>query len=541
MDADLIGGRFRRKTLLGTGAMGQVWLATDERLHRAVAVKVINPDSVDSAMNERFAREARSAAAVQHVNVVRVFDFIEDEGQTLIVMEHVDGETLKDRLERGPMKQDVAVEIVAQVCDGLEAAHKLNLVHRDLKPANVILTHDGIAKVVDFGLAKRTDHGDATLTRTGIVLGTPQYMAPEQFMGDELDARTDVHAAGTLLYELLCGCPTFSGETLAQLMYSIVSVDVPMLRLTEHGVTPAVINVIAVALQKNAANRWESAAVMAQALRFAEFGEGTPLRRTPRATPIAVTDTGGARGARAGAGALRPMVAPSAPELSTSQALALAFRSAQPRRRIHLLAALSAVVVVIALSVRQYAARGASAQPTAASVTSAPAVAASTPPATATPDTPGAAIPGVTELRADSAAASDALRSAPMTPAEDARAVRDREGAARDLAEREVADRAVRAALSAEIIAKWRVFSASLGAQRLGDVDLLRASFVVRLDAAGNLTDISPELLSGVTAFDNMASEAIQNVNRIDVGSAKRASGWRFRVQMQGRTVRVLR
>lgn len=529
MDADLIGGRFRRQTLLGTGAMGEVWLAIDERLHRAVAVKVIKPDSVDSAMNERFAREARAAAAVQHVNVVQVFDFIEDQGQTLIVMEYVDGETLKDRLARAPMSHDEAVRIVAQVCDGLEAAHRLNLVHRDLKPANVILTAAGIAKVVDFGLAKRTDASDATLTRTGIVLGTPQYMAPEQFMGDVLDARTDVHAAGMLLYELLSGSPTFSGETLAQLMYSIVSVDAPMSRLTEHGVAPAVISVIAKSLQKNAANRWASAAEMGDELRDAQFGVGWRSGPTPAGVPkLPPTPT------RSG-----PTVAvPPARDISTSQALALAFRSAMPKRRIQAVAALSAVVLVIALSVRQYAAS----KPAAATVAPAATLSTAAPPAAATPS--GGMGPVRSEAavpRADSAAATDALRGGPKPPAEDPATARDREVAAREAAEREVADKAVRAALNAELNAKWRVFFTSLGDEHPGDANLLRASFVVRLDKGGNLTDVSPERLSGVTAFDNMASEAIQNMNRIAVGSAKSASGWRFRVQMQGKTARVLK
>lgn len=514
-DADLIGGRFRRTTLLGTGAMGQVWLATDERLQRAVAVKVVIPDGIDSAMNVRLAREARAAAAVQHANVVRVFDYLEDQGQTLIVMEYVEGETLRDRLKRGPLAQGEAAEIVAQVCDGLAAAHRLSLVHRDLKPANVILTHDGIAKVVDFGLAKRTDNDDAKVTQTGVVLGTPQYMAPEQLTGADLDGRADVHAAGLLLYELLCGSPAFSGDTLAQLMFSIVSADAPLARLAEHGVSPEVVNVIFIALQKQPADRWQSATAMAQALRFAAFGEGSRARLTPRATPAPVSK----RELRDETG---PFVVSAPTSLSTSQALTLAFRRALPKRRIRAAAIVAALAVLVAISVQRYS--NGNAKPAAATVvapdTSRPLPAAS-----------GVTAPIPADTIADEAAAaipSKAPQMAGKDVTDDKRA------------EREAEDRDLRAGLAAAVSSKWRVFAASLGNRR-DDSDALRASFVVRLDASGRLTEISPETMSGVAAFDNMAAEAIQNVNRVKLNSARSASGWRFRVQMHGQSVRVLR
>ena len=532
MDEELLGGRFRRTTLLGTGAMGQVWLAMDERLQRMVAVKVVNPDSSDRTVGERFAREARAAAAVQHVNVVRVFDFIEEQNQTLIVMEHVDGETLKDRLMRGPMQQDVAAEIVAQVCDGLAAAHRLNLVHRDLKPANVMLTHDGIAKVVDFGLAKRTDNGDATLTSTGMVLGTPQYMAPEQFTADDVDGRTDVHAAGMLLYELLCGSPTYSGETLAQLMFCILSADAPLSRLAPHGVSAEVISVIAVALQKNPADRWQSASEMAQALRFAAFGEGTRAQRAPRATPVPVSERAPGTISYPALRAITHVAASTHASLSTSQAIALAIRSAIPRGRIRAAAVVAGIAAVIAGSVRMYA--GGAVQPAAATVPSPDtmviaAAAAATPPIASPP-------PRTTSARSPVGESDAPMMPAPQAPTTDTRIDPDRE-----LLSRDASDRAVRATLAAEVSAKWRVFAASLGTLRGNGSNMLRASFFVVLDASGNLTDISPDAMSGVTAYDNMAAEAIQNVNRIPLGSASSATGWRFRVQMSGKSVRVVR
>jgi len=526
-DAELIGGRFRRKALLGTGAMGQVWLATDERLQRAVAVKVVIPDGVDSTLNERLAREARAAAAVQHVNVVRVFDYIEDQGQTLIVMEYVEGETLRECLTRGPMTEDVAAEIVAQVCDGLAAAHRLNLVHRDLKPANVILTSEGIAKVVDFGLAKRMDNEDAKLTQSGMVLGTPQYMAPEQFTGDELDGRTDVHAAGMLLYELLSGTPTFNGDTLAQLMFRIVSAEASLTSLAALNVSPAVLSVISVALQKKPADRWQTATEMAEALRFAAFGEGSRARKTPRATPTPVSG----RQVLEKHGA---PVSPSPTSLTTSQAIRVAILRALPKRRIRATAALAAVAVVVVVSIRRYAESDAKL----ASAT-VPTVGASPRPsdATAEPSAPGNTAPATAAIApaAVAPAASAPAANAPQLPSktttDDNRAARDPESSERE----------VRAALATAVKAKWRVFAASLGSRGRNGTDSLRASFAVQLDSRGELTDIRPEAMSGMAAFDNMAAEAIQNVNRVELGSARSASGWRFRVQMLGQSVRVSR
>jgi len=521
-DAELIGGRFRRKALLGTGAMGQVWLATDERLQRAVAVKVVIPDGVDSSLNERLAREARAAAAVQHVNVVRVFDYIEDQGQTLIVMEYVEGETLRECLAHGPMTEDVAAEIVAQVCDGLAAAHRLNLVHRDLKPANVILTTEGIAKVVDFGLAKRMDNEDTKLTQSGMVLGTPQYMAPEQFTGDEFDGRTDVHAAGMLLYELLSATPTFSGDTLAQLMFRIVSVEASMASLAALNISPAVVNVISVALQKKPADRWQTATEMAAALRFAAFGERSRARKTPRITPKPVS----------GRQALETHGAPVTPppaSLPTSQSISLTIRRALPKRRIRAAAAMAAVAVVVVLSIRRYTESDAKL----ASAT-VPTVVASPRPLDATAVTP---VPGNT-TPATAAIAPEAIAPAATAPQLPSKIATDDKRAARDPA---TSEREVRAALATAVRAKWRVFAASLGSGRRDGTDSLRASFAVQLDSRGELTDIRPEAMSGMTAFDNMAAEAIQNVNRVELGSARSDSGWRFRVQMLGQSVRVSR
>ena len=218
----LIAGRFRLSRLLGTGANGQVWLASDERLQRPVAVKVLLPESVNEISVQRLEREARAAAGIQHPNVVHVFDYIEDGGRMLIVMEFVEGLTLLEMLAGGKtVPLNDAIELTAQICDGLAAAHRQQLIHRDLKPGNVIVTSDGVAKILDFGIARRVGRTEVRLTKTGAVIGTPQYMAPEQLTSDAVDHRADVYAAGLLLYEMLAGRRAFEGDTTAQVISAV--------------------------------------------------------------------------------------------------------------------------------------------------------------------------------------------------------------------------------------------------------------------------------------------------------------------------------
>ena len=281
----LIAGRFRLSRLLGTGANGQVWLASDERLQRPVAVKVLLPESVNEVSVQRLEREARAAAAIQHPNVVHVFDYIEDAGRTLIVMEFVEGETLLDMLAGGKtVAQNEAIELTAQICDGLAAAHRQHLVHRDLKPGNIIVTSDGVAKVLDFGIAKRTSRTEVRLTKTGAVIGTPQYMAPEQLTGESVDERADIYAAGLLLYEMLAGRPAFKGKTVGLLLTSIVTEPPDLEPLTARGTAPDVIAIVARALEKDREARWPNASAMANALRVGLYGEAILARRTPTPT-----------------------------------------------------------------------------------------------------------------------------------------------------------------------------------------------------------------------------------------------------------------
>ena len=281
----LIAGRFRLSRLLGTGANGQVWLASDERLQRSVAVKVLLPESVNEISIQRLEREARAAAAVQHPNVVHVFDYVEDSGRTLIVMEFVEGETLLDMLQGGKtVALNEAIELSAQICDGLAAAHRQQLVHRDLKPGNIIVTSDGVAKILDFGIAKRTGRTEVRLTKTGAVVGTPQYMAPEQLTGESVDYRADVYAAGLLLYEMLAGRPTFRGKTVGLLLTSIVTEPPDLEPLVARGVPQDVIAIIERAIRKDREQRWPDASAMANALRVGLYGESILTRRTPTPT-----------------------------------------------------------------------------------------------------------------------------------------------------------------------------------------------------------------------------------------------------------------
>lgn len=223
-------GRYRLAGEIGRGAMGAVYRAHDPQLDRDVAVKLISlafaaghGDPKEAAA--RFAREARVAARLHHPNVVSVFDFGEEGEQLFLVMELVEGETLSQRLARGDFPGTTqALEIVAQTADALAAAHLAGVIHRDIKPGNLLLPRSGAVKVSDFGVAKAV--GESTeLTRTGMMVGSPAYMAPEQVQGQELDGRSDLFSLGVVLYELLLHRKPFPADTLTTLVYQILHQD----------------------------------------------------------------------------------------------------------------------------------------------------------------------------------------------------------------------------------------------------------------------------------------------------------------------------
>ena len=211
-------GPYRLEGELGRGGMGVVYRAFDERLHREVALKAL-PDELarDAERLARLEREARSLAAVSHPNVASIFGMEEAEGVTYLVLELVPGRTLHERLDGGPLSPDEALALCGQVAAGLEAVHRKGLVHRDLKPSNVMVTPEGTAKLLDFGLARRArEETGGSITRRDQVLGTPGWMSPEQLRGEVLDARSDVFAWGCLLYECLTGTPAFPGASWAE-------------------------------------------------------------------------------------------------------------------------------------------------------------------------------------------------------------------------------------------------------------------------------------------------------------------------------------
>ena len=210
-----LAGRYRLDRLLANGGMAQVWEATDETLQRRVAVKILHEHLADPATTARFRVEGVVAARLAHPGVVAIYDTCFDGGLDAIVMEYVDGITLRQRLDRdGRLPISDAIAIAAAVADALVEAHRHGLVHRDVKPGNILLCADGTVKVTDFGIAKIRDHEiELDLTQPGTFLGTAKYLSPEQVEGGNVDGRADIYALALVLYEMLCGCVAFDGPT----------------------------------------------------------------------------------------------------------------------------------------------------------------------------------------------------------------------------------------------------------------------------------------------------------------------------------------
>ena len=222
-------GPYEIVSQLGSGGMGVVYEARDPRLKRTVAIKLLPPDlTKDDTAKQRFLQEAQAASALDHPNICTIFEINEtDDGQLYLVMAHYEGETLKERIERGPLELDDAIDIATQVGQGLAKAHAVGIVHRDIKPANLMVTKDGTIKILDFGLATLT--GAEGVTQTATTVGTGAYMSPEQARGQQVDHRTDIWSLGVVLYEMLAGTPPFRGENLAAVVHAILERDQPSL------------------------------------------------------------------------------------------------------------------------------------------------------------------------------------------------------------------------------------------------------------------------------------------------------------------------
>lgn len=219
--------RYEIREELGSGAMGVVYRAWDTRLQRPVALKFLSPHlATEEGARKRFIREARAASALDHTNIAVVYDAGEVEGgQVYIAMRYYEGETVEERLGEGPLSIEEAVEIARQVAEGLEVAHEAGIVHRDVKPGNVILTAEGVAKILDFGVAKMRAAVDVTASGEGSSPGTPSYMAPEQIRGGDVDGRADLWALGVLLYEMITGESCFPGRYQEAVFYAILHED----------------------------------------------------------------------------------------------------------------------------------------------------------------------------------------------------------------------------------------------------------------------------------------------------------------------------
>ena len=265
-------GPYEIRTELGQGGMGVVYTAHDPRLKRQVAIKVLPPNLTrDSAAKQRFLQEAKAASALDHPNICNIHEVNEtDDGQLYLVMAYYNGETLKERIERGPLPVDDAVDIATQVGQGLVEAHGAGIVHRDIKPANLLITKSGVVKILDFGLAKLA--GAEGVTQTGTTVGTVAYMSPEQARGEAVDHRTDIWSLGVVLYEMLSGEPPFQGENLLSLADAIRSSEPA--RLT--GTTPAASVVVTRALNKDTTRRYQTVADLLGDLR----------QTTPAAAPV---------------------------------------------------------------------------------------------------------------------------------------------------------------------------------------------------------------------------------------------------------------
>ncbi|MEV6211768.1 protein kinase [Kitasatospora sp. NPDC051914] len=294
-------GRYVLQRLLGQGGMASVHLAYDTVLDRQVAVKTLHTElGREASFKERFRREAQAVARLQHTNIVQVYDSGEDiaadgAATPYIVMEYVEGQALRDVLndaiaQHGAMPTAQALKITAAVLSALEASHDQGLVHRDIKPGNVMVNTKGIVKVMDFGIARALQSGVTSMTQTGMVVGTPQYLSPEQALGKSVDARSDLYSVGCMLFELLTGGLPFDGDSAFSIAYKHVQEPPPAPSTINRAVTPAVDALVERALRKDPAHRFPTAEAMREEVERVESAAqagGAPLQAS---TPLVISE-----------------------------------------------------------------------------------------------------------------------------------------------------------------------------------------------------------------------------------------------------------
>src|SRR5436190_7521375 len=296
--ARLVGGRYEEGEPLGRGGMAEVRRGLDNRLGRTVAIKRLRVDLAgDPTFQARFRREAQSAASLNHPSIVAVYDTGEERDPSgsgvmlpYIVMELVEGRTLRDILREGRrILPERALEITSSVLDALDYSHRAGIIHRDIKPANVMLTPAGDVKVMDFGIARAIADSSATMTQTAAVVGTAQYLSPEQARGEQVDARSDLYSAGCLLFELLTGRPPFVGDSPVSVAYQHVREEAQPPSTLDRDLSPAIDAITMKALSKRVDERYQSASEMRADVDRAL--EGRPVLAPPVYSPYAGAET----------------------------------------------------------------------------------------------------------------------------------------------------------------------------------------------------------------------------------------------------------
>jgi serine/threonine protein kinase len=303
-------GPYEILSSVGAGGMGEVYRARDTRLNRIVAIKVLPAHLADrSELRERFEREARTIASLNHPHICTLHDIGQQDGIDYLVMEYVEGETLAHRLLKGPVPLDLILQYAIEIADALDKAHRKGVTHRDLKPGNIMLTKTG-TKLLDFGLAKLKQEvapanmqlsqlptANDPLTAQGTIVGTLQYMAPEQLEGKEVDARTDIFAFSTVVYEMATGKRAFEGKSQASLIAAILEREPPAMSSLQPMTPPALDRVVKKCLAKEPEKRWQAASDVCDELKWIAEG-GSQITSAPTATGKGIREAAGASSRR---------------------------------------------------------------------------------------------------------------------------------------------------------------------------------------------------------------------------------------------------